>query len=308
EVPVRAPAVGSAARSGPRALRRHEAAAHDRACARARAEAAHPRRADRRGGHRDPPLHVGLPAADQRRRHDHHPDDALPRGGREPVPPRRDHRRRPHHRGREHGRGPEEAAARVLRAEPQGPAARRAGARRLRGRADERLRARGHGRRRARPERAVRAAEPARHPGLEHAQQGESPRGAVPRAGGRAPGVALCGLRTGSIVDLRLNRIALETIVLKEFNRIVRIWLQTIVPPAITMTLYFVIFGSLIGRRVGTMEGFDYMQYIAPGLIMMSVITNSYGNVVSSFFGAKFGRHIEEMLVSPMSYATIIVG
>lgn len=109
-------------------------------------------------------------------------------------------------------------------------------------------------------------------------------------------------------MDLRLNRIALETIVLKEFNRIVRIWLQTIVPPAITMTLYFVIFGSLIGRRVGTMEGFDYMQYIAPGLIMMSVITNSYGNVVSSFFGAKFGRHIEEMLVSPMSYATIIVG
>ena len=87
-----------------------------------------------------------------------------------------------------------------------------------------------------------------------------------------------------------------------------RIWIQTIVPPAITMTLYFVIFGNLIGRRIGTMEGFDYMQYIAPGLIMMSVITNSYGNVVSSFFGAKFARHIEEMLVAPMSNASIIIG
>jgi ABC-2 type transport system permease protein len=91
-------------------------------------------------------------------------------------------------------------------------------------------------------------------------------------------------------------------------SRVLRIWIQTIVPPAITMTLYFIIFGNLIGRRIGTMDGFDYMQYIAPGLIMMSVITNSYGNVVSSFFGAKFGRHIEEMLVSPMSNATIIIG
>ena len=109
-------------------------------------------------------------------------------------------------------------------------------------------------------------------------------------------------------MNLRLNAVALQTIVTKEFSRIVRIWLQTIVPPAITMTLYFVIFGSLIGRRIGEMDGYDYMQYIAPGLIMMSVITNSYGNVVSSFFGAKFGRHIEEMLVSPMSNATIIIG
>jgi len=74
------------------------------------------------------------------------------------------------------------------------------------------------------------------------------------------------------------------------------------------MTLYFIIFGNLIGRRIGPMEGFDYMQYIAPGLIMMSVITNSYGNVVSSFFGAKFARHVEEMLVSPLSSATIILG
>jgi ABC-2 type transport system permease protein len=109
-------------------------------------------------------------------------------------------------------------------------------------------------------------------------------------------------------VDYKLNWVGLKTIVTKEVLRVLRIWVQTIVPPAITMTLYFIIFGNLIGRRIGTMDGFDYMQYIAPGLIMMSVITNSYGNVVSSFFGAKFGRHIEEMIVSPMSNATIIIG
>jgi len=109
-------------------------------------------------------------------------------------------------------------------------------------------------------------------------------------------------------VNLKLNLIAIRTIVRKEVIRVLRIWVQTIVPPAITMTLYFIIFGNLIGRRIGTMDGFDYMAYIAPGLIMMSVITNSYGNVVSSFFGAKFGRHIEEMLVSPMSNAAIIIG
>ncbi len=109
-------------------------------------------------------------------------------------------------------------------------------------------------------------------------------------------------------MNVRLNVVAFETIVRKEVVRVLRIWIQTIVPPAITMTLYFIIFGNLIGRRIGTMNGFDYMQYIAPGLIMMSVITNSYGNVVSSFFGAKFGRHVEEMLVSPMSNATIILG
>lgn len=109
-------------------------------------------------------------------------------------------------------------------------------------------------------------------------------------------------------MNLALNLVALRTIVRKEVVRVLRIWVQTIVPPAITMTLYFIIFGNLIGRRIGTMDGFDYMQYIAPGLIMMSVITSSYGNVVSSFFGAKFGRHLEEMLISPMSNATIIIG
>lgn len=109
-------------------------------------------------------------------------------------------------------------------------------------------------------------------------------------------------------MDYKRNWVGLKTIVFKEVVRVLRIWVQTIVPPAITMTLYFIIFGNLIGRRIGVMDGFDYMQYIAPGLIMMAVITNSYGNVVSSFFGAKFGRHVEEMLVSPMSNATIILG
>jgi ABC-2 type transport system permease protein len=104
------------------------------------------------------------------------------------------------------------------------------------------------------------------------------------------------------------NWVGLRTLVVKEYTRIGRIWIQTLVPPAITMTLYFVIFGSLIGRRIGEMGGFDYMQYIAPGLIMMSVITNAYGNVVSSFFGAKFARHIEEMLVSPMPESLILLG
>ena len=109
-------------------------------------------------------------------------------------------------------------------------------------------------------------------------------------------------------MDFRLNWIGFITIVRKEVIRVARIWIQTIVPPAITMTLYFIIFGNLIGSRIGPMSGFDYMQYIAPGLIMMSVITNSYGNVVSSFFGAKFGKHVEEMIISPMSNATIILG
>jgi ABC-2 type transport system permease protein len=106
----------------------------------------------------------------------------------------------------------------------------------------------------------------------------------------------------------RTEWIGFSTIVIREFNRIIRIWGQTVVPPAVTATLYFIIFGSLIGRRVGTVGGFDYMQYIAPGLIMMTVITNSYGNVVSSFFGAKFGKHIEELLVSPLPNWLIVVG
>ena len=102
--------------------------------------------------------------------------------------------------------------------------------------------------------------------------------------------------------------IGFKTIVIREYGRIIRIWGQTIVPSVVTAVLYFAIFGSLIGRRVGVMGGFGYKEYIAPGLIMMSVITNSYGNVVASFFGAKFGKHVEEMLVSPLPNWVIVGG
>lgn len=106
----------------------------------------------------------------------------------------------------------------------------------------------------------------------------------------------------------RAEWVGFTTIVIREFNRIVRIWAQTLLPPTVTATLYFVIFGSLIGRRVGLVGGYNYMQFIAPGLIMMTVITNSYGNVVSSFFGAKFGKHLEELLVSPLPNWLILSG
>jgi ABC-2 type transport system permease protein len=112
-----------------------------------------------------------------------------------------------------------------------------------------------------------------------------------------ALGQAAAHARNEEVALARTNVVGFSTIVIREFNRIIRIWGQTIVPPAITATLYFIIFGSLIGSRIGDMGGYTYIQYIAPGLIMMSVITNSYGNVVSSFFGAKFGKHIEELLV-----------
>ena len=105
-----------------------------------------------------------------------------------------------------------------------------------------------------------------------------------------------------------IRAVGFRTIVLREYGRIIRIWGQTLVPPAVTTFLYFVIFGNLVGRRIGEMGGFDYRAYIAPGLIMMAVITNSYGNVVSSFFGAKFGKHIEELLVSPLSNWVIVMG
>lgn len=105
-----------------------------------------------------------------------------------------------------------------------------------------------------------------------------------------------------------MNLVAFKTIVTKEIIRWTRIWSQTLLPPAITMTLYFVIFGNLIGSRVGEMDGFGYMEYIVPGLIMMSVITNSYGNVVSSFFSAKYQRSVEEMMVSPVSNWVILFG
>ena len=102
--------------------------------------------------------------------------------------------------------------------------------------------------------------------------------------------------------------IAFKSLITKEVNRFTRIWVQTMVPPAITMTLYFIIFGTLIGSRIGEMGGFTYMEYIVPGLIMMSVITNSYANVASSFFSAKFQRNIEELLVAPVPNYVIIAG
>ena len=110
------------------------------------------------------------------------------------------------------------------------------------------------------------------------------------------------------LTDSARNRVALGTIVRREVNRILRIWSQTLVPPAITMVLYFMIFGGLIGSQIGKMGGYSYMQFIVPGLVMMSVIQNSYGNISSSFFGAKFGRHIEELLVSPMPNWVILGG
>lgn len=102
--------------------------------------------------------------------------------------------------------------------------------------------------------------------------------------------------------------VAYCSIVRKESNRFLRIWVQTIVPPAITMTLYFIIFGNLIGSRIGQMHGVPYMAYIVPGLIMMSVITNSYSNVASSFFSSKFQRNVEELMVAPVPNAVVIAG
>lgn len=102
--------------------------------------------------------------------------------------------------------------------------------------------------------------------------------------------------------------IAFNALAGKEIRRFLRIWQQTLIPPAVTMVLYFVIFGNLIGSRIGEMGGYDYMAFIVPGLIMMSVITSSYGNVSSSFFGNKFQRSIEEILVAPVPNYVILAG
>jgi ABC-2 type transport system permease protein len=105
-----------------------------------------------------------------------------------------------------------------------------------------------------------------------------------------------------------INYVAFKTIVRKEIIRVMRIWTQTLLPSVITLTLYFVIFGSLIGSKIGDMGGFNYIQFIVPGLIMMAVITNSFSNVASSFFGIKFVKSVEELLVSPTSNWVIILG
>ncbi|WP_086348887.1 ABC transporter permease [Candidatus Enterococcus clewellii] len=101
---------------------------------------------------------------------------------------------------------------------------------------------------------------------------------------------------------------ALKSLAVKETNRYMRIWIQTLVPPVITTSLYFVIFGNLIGGRIGEMGGFSYMEFIVPGLIMMSVITSSYSNVASSFFSQKFQKNIEELLIAPVPTHVIIWG
>ena len=110
------------------------------------------------------------------------------------------------------------------------------------------------------------------------------------------------------MVNLNIQWVSFKTIVTREVRRFLRIWIQTLVPPAITIALYFVIFGTLIGSRIGEMGGYDYMQFVVPGLIMMAVIQNSYGNVVSSFFGTKFQGNIQELLVSPTHEITILSG
>jgi len=101
---------------------------------------------------------------------------------------------------------------------------------------------------------------------------------------------------------------ALKTIVIKEYLRFIRIWIQTVLPPAITTALYFIIFGNLIGSQISNINGYKYMDFIVPGLILMAVITNSYGNVVSSFYSAKFQKSIEELLVSPTPNYLILIG
>lgn len=101
---------------------------------------------------------------------------------------------------------------------------------------------------------------------------------------------------------------ALKSLAVKETNRYLRIWVQTLVPPVITTSLYFVIFGKMVGGRIGDMGGFSYMEFIVPGLIMMSAITSSYANVSSSFFSQKFQKNIEELLVAPVPTHIIIWG
>src|SRR5437867_5222222 len=107
---------------------------------------------------------------------------------------------------------------------------------------------------------------------------------------------------------MNVQLIAFQTLIIKEYTRITRIWSQTFLPPIITVILYFMIFGSLIGPRIGEISSFSYMQYIAPGLIMMTIITNSFSNVATSFFNARFQRSVEEMLISPMSNTLILIG
>ncbi len=107
---------------------------------------------------------------------------------------------------------------------------------------------------------------------------------------------------------MHINLVAFNTLIIKEVTRFTRIWTQTLLPSAITMTLYFVLFGNLVGSQLRPIQGYSYMQFIAPGLIMMSIITNAYGNVVASFFNMRFQKSIEEILISPTSNWVILLG
>ena len=109
-------------------------------------------------------------------------------------------------------------------------------------------------------------------------------------------------------MKLNAQYTAFQTIMIREFLRFIRIWLQTVIPPAITVALYFIIFGELIGSQIGDIDGFAYIDYIVPGLILMSVISNSYANCVSSFFSSKFHKSVEEMLVAPLPNYVIVAG
>ena len=109
-------------------------------------------------------------------------------------------------------------------------------------------------------------------------------------------------------MTLQQQLTAFKTIVIKEYLRFIRIWIQTVLPPAITTALYFVIFGELIGSQIDNIGGYRYMDYIVPGLILLAVISNAYANVVSSFYSSKFQRSVEELLVSPVSNAWILAG
>ncbi len=131
--------------------------------------------------------------------------------------------------------------------------------------------------------------------------------GIAPEAA-RAPMARLTSVADGRRSRFQEGWVGFVTVVRREVQRVLRIWPQTLLPPVITTSLYFVIFGPVLGDRIGEMEGFSYLQYVTPGLIMMAVLTNSYQNVVSSLFGAKFQSHIEEMLVSPMSGHAILLG
>ena len=111
-----------------------------------------------------------------------------------------------------------------------------------------------------------------------------------------------------NISQLKRNLVAYVTITRREILRFSRIWIQTLVPPVVMTGLYFVIFGNLIGQKIGVMDGISYIDFIMPGLVMMSIITNSYANVVSSFYGAKYSHHIEEMQISPIPNIIIMLG